>query len=68
MVERIVQVTGKRAAWHAGSLRLCPNDDLGSGRQSLESVAQQVPQPPSYRISHDRSADAAADHEAHANR
>jgi hypothetical protein len=27
-----------------------------------------VPQPPSYRISYDRSADTAADHEAHANR
>jgi hypothetical protein len=68
VVERIVQVTGERVAGHAGSLRLCPNDDLRPGRQPLESVAQQVPQPPSYRISHDRSAHVAADHEAHASR
>ena len=68
MVERLVQVTRERAAGHAGSLRLCPNDDLGPGWQPLESVAHQVPQPPSYRISHDRSADAAANHEAHASR
>jgi len=68
MLERIVQFTGERAAGHTGGLRLCPNHDLGPGWQPLESVAQQVPQPPSYRISHDRTADAAANHEAHASR
>ena len=58
-----ISVLGPVRAW-IGEREL----NLGPGRQPLEPVAHQVPQPPSYRVAHDRATNAAAYHKAHASR